>query len=91
MAVQISKISCGPEKVGGKWLSRFPTRHPELHSKLGKNIDADRIRNINPVDLRAWFSLFRRVLTEYKVTPENVWNMDETGVALGPQSQLLSV
>jgi hypothetical protein len=53
-------------------LSRFLTRYSDVHLKLGKTIDILRIYIISPIDLRAWFSLFRRVLTEYKVTAENV-------------------
>lgn len=83
MAGQISRISGGPNSVGKKWLPRFFTRHPDIHSKLGKSIDALRVQNTNPDDLRAWFALFRRVLTENKVAQEDVWNMDETGIALG--------
>jgi Tc5 transposase DNA-binding domain len=67
IAAQISRISGGLKEVGNRWLPRFLTRHPKLHSKLGKSINALRIQSTNPDDLRAWFSLFRRVLTEYKV------------------------
>jgi DDE superfamily endonuclease/Tc5 transposase DNA-binding domain len=83
MAGQISRFSGGPATVGNKWLSRFFTRHPNIHSKLGKNIDALRIQSTSLTDLRAWFSLFRRVLTENKVAIEDVWNMDESGLAIG--------
>jgi DDE superfamily endonuclease/Tc5 transposase DNA-binding domain len=83
MAGQISRFSGGPTTVGNKWLPRFFTRHPDIHSKLGKSIDALRIQATSPVDLHAWYSLFRRVLTEYKVAAENVWNMDESGLAIG--------
>jgi DDE superfamily endonuclease/Tc5 transposase DNA-binding domain len=83
MVGQISRISGGPNSVGKKWLPRFLARHPEVHSKIGKSIDALRGQNTNPDDLRAWFALFRRFLTENKVAQEDVWNMDETGIALG--------
>ena len=83
MAAQIVRVSGGPEQVGRKWLSRFLTRHPELRSKIGKNIEVERIQNTNSEDISTWFSHFRRVQVDYKVAPENIWNMDETGVALG--------
>jgi hypothetical protein len=73
MAGQISRTSGGANEVGNRWLPRFLTCRPELHSKLGKSIDALRIQSTNPDDLRAWFSLFRRVLTEYKIAQEDVF------------------
>jgi Tc5 transposase DNA-binding domain len=72
MASQISRFLGGSNTVGSKWLPRFFTRHPEIHSKLGKSIDALRIEHTNPIDLNAWFTLFRRVLTEYKVAAEDI-------------------
>jgi Tc5 transposase DNA-binding domain len=83
MAVQISRFSSRPSTVDNKWLPRFFTRHPEIHFKLGKSIDALRIQHTNPDDLRAWFSLFKRVLTEYKVAAKDIWNMYESGLAIG--------
>jgi hypothetical protein len=54
-----------------------------MRSKIGRKIEGQSVQNTSPDDLRAWFIDFRRVLTEFKVAPENAWNMDETGIALG--------
>jgi hypothetical protein len=43
MASQISRFSGDPNTIGNKWLPLFFIRHPEIHSKLGKSIDALRI------------------------------------------------
>ena len=83
MAAQISKNSGGRTEVGNDWTKRFMRRHPEVYTKIGQKIDALRVQNTLPDILSAWFSRVKRVLTEYKVDPENVWNMDETGIALG--------
>ena len=37
---------------------------------------------MNPDVLHSWFTQFRRVLTEYNVSTENVWNMNESGIVL---------
>ena len=39
MTGQISRILGGPNTVDKRWLSRFLTRHPEVHSKLDKSIN----------------------------------------------------
>ncbi len=83
MASQIARISGGPQTLGKRWIQRFFARNSELHSKLGKKIDHQRIDNANPDVLHPWFTQFRRVLTEYNVSTEDVWNMDESGIALG--------
>jgi phage terminase large subunit-like protein len=33
--------------------------------------------------LKSWFELFWRIKLDYRIKPENIWNMDETGLALG--------
>ena len=83
MAAQISKTSGGCGKIGNEWTKRFMQRYPEIHTKIGQKIDALRVQNTLPKILSTWFSRIKRVLTEYKVAPENVWNIDETGIALG--------
>jgi hypothetical protein len=33
--------------------------------------------------LKGWFELFKRIQSTGKIKLENMWNMDETGLALG--------
>jgi Tc5 transposase DNA-binding domain len=44
MTVRISTHSGGPIKVDGHWISRFLKRHPNLRIKIGRNINALRIK-----------------------------------------------
>jgi hypothetical protein len=83
MALLISKISGGPEIIGHNWVSRFLRRHPEIHTKVGVKIDTLRVQNTTTEALQAWFGLFESVQTTFQVDIANVWNMDETGIALG--------
>ena len=83
MAVQIMRFSGKSHTIGKNWATRFLQRHPEIHTKIGKKIDALRLNGTTPEILREWFSLLQDVLTKYKIKPENRWNMDETGIALG--------
>jgi len=83
LAKQISTRSGGPTTIGQNWVSRFIKRHPEIQSKVGRKIDTLRIENTSPKALTEWFALFKRVQNTYDVKPQHIWNMDETGIALG--------
>ena len=82
-AAHISAISGGSSTIGHHWLQRFFTRNPEVHTKISKRIDTLRARNANAVDLNAWFTLFQTTLTSNSIATKDVWNMDESGLALG--------
>lgn len=83
IAGQISQQSGGPSKVGKHWLSRFYTRHPEIHPKKGVLLASERANNANSKDLSLWFKHFERIPKQHKIDPANIWNMDETGLQLG--------
>lgn len=83
MVAQIAKESGHTNCIGKKWVIRFLQRHPEIHSKIGRKIEALRIQNTSPAHLDAFFELFRRVQLTNKIPAENIWNMDESGIAIG--------
>jgi hypothetical protein len=83
LAGLISNRSGGPATVGQNWVSRFIKRHPAIKSKVGRKIDALRIQNTTPAALTEWFALFKRTQQTHNVKPQHIWNMDETGIALG--------
>jgi hypothetical protein len=79
----ICRASGSPTNVGKNWVPRFLQRHPDIKSKVGRKIESLRIQNTTPAALEDWFQLFQRVQDQYQVKPANIWNMDETGIALG--------
>lgn len=83
LACLISKQSGGPSTIGINWVQRFIARHPDIQSKVGKKIGAERIQNTTPEALFNLYNLFDRVRRTYNVKLSNIWNMDETGIALG--------
>jgi hypothetical protein len=83
MASFISRISGGSGTVGVNWVSRFLSRHPTIHTKVGAKIECLRIQNTSPAALEECFHLFQRVQLQNQVKEANIWNMDETGIALG--------
>ena len=87
----VSKASGGTGKVGKNWVPRFIQRHPEIHSKVGKKIDAKRVKSTTSEVLESWFQEFKTVKERYNIQWKNSYNMDEVGVALGVYSNQTTV
>jgi Tc5 transposase DNA-binding domain len=83
MALQISIHSGGPSIIGVNWVSRFLRRHPALSTKIARRLDALRAKSINLEDLQAWYAYFQEQVTKYNIQSADIWNMDETGTAIG--------
>jgi hypothetical protein len=83
LAGLISRQSGGPATIGVNWVQRFIKRHPDIKSKVGKKIEAARIQNTTPEALAQWYNLFDSIRRTHHVKLVNIWNMDETGIALG--------
>jgi len=66
-------------KLGKNWVSRFLARNPILQSKVAKNIEAAR-KEVTEAQLDNWFKEFKRIVDEYGIQPEHIYNMDETGI-----------
>jgi hypothetical protein len=72
-----------PIKPPGKnWPKAFAERHPELQARKVKSIDWKRHENNVYGKIVEWFDVIGQVLENPNVLPENVYNMDETGVML---------
>ena len=71
------------KKCGHNWVARFLQRRPEVKSKIGKKIDTLRVKNTSPEVLSPWFDRLYAIIQKLGVTPANMWNIDETGIALG--------
>ena len=71
------------DEIGEQWVGRFLGRHPELASVRPRSIDAVRVKDTSPERLQRWFDDLEKVVAEFKVRPENIYNMDESGFAIG--------
>lgn len=67
---------------GKNWPKAFEKRHPELISRKVKAVDWNR-HDSNIYDkITHWFEVIEKELQDADILPENVYNMDETGVML---------
>ncbi|KAL1957219.1 hypothetical protein VTO42DRAFT_6253 [Malbranchea cinnamomea] len=71
------------EPIGPNWVTRFIKRHPEIKSKFARKFNYKRTLCENPKIIEGWFNLVRDVTDKYRILPEDVYNMDEVGFAMG--------
>ncbi|USP82170.1 hypothetical protein yc1106_09444 [Curvularia clavata] len=72
-----------PIKLPGKnWARSFEKRNPRLKGRRVKAIDWKRHERNIYTKVTHWFEVIKGVLQDPRVRPENVYNMDETGVML---------
>jgi hypothetical protein len=67
---------------GKNWPRGFQKRHPALKSRRVRAMDWKRHENNIYHKIIHWFEVIGKVLQDPAILPENVYNMDETGVML---------
>jgi hypothetical protein len=72
-----------PDQVGEHWVERFISRHPSLHTKIGRAISHQRVEAANLKSIKAFYSYLECVRPKYRIDPQNEYNVDETGVQKG--------
>ena len=83
MAIRILRMNGDTQPLGVKWVSYFLQRNTRVHSIVGRSIEASRARVATPEMIREFLELFERTRRCLNIPPEAVYNMDETGIALG--------
>ncbi|CBF76072.1 hypothetical protein AN3478.2 [Aspergillus nidulans FGSC A4] len=71
------------QTVGQKWVYNYTQRHPELESRLSRQYDCQRAKQENPKVIQAWFNTVRATIEQYGILPDDIYNFDETGFAMG--------
>ena len=74
-----NKVIKAPSK---NWAQAFQKRHPALKSRRVRAMAWERHENNIYDKITHWFEVIRDVLQDPAILPENVYNMDETGVML---------
>lgn len=67
------------ELAGPDWLRSFLRRHPELALRKAENTSLARIKGFNKEAVNSFYELLRRMYTECSYSPEQIYNVDETG------------
>lgn len=82
IACQRSTAHRAIKPPGRNWAQGFEKRHPELKSRRVRVIDWMRHENNIYDKTTDWFETIGKALQDPDILPENVYNMDETGIML---------
>ena len=83
MANRILRMNGDSQPVGKLWISHFLRRQPRVASIVGRKLEAQRAEAATPEQVRVFLELYERTRQRLNIRTENIYNMDETGVALG--------
>ncbi|CBQ69138.1 related to transposase [Sporisorium reilianum SRZ2] len=83
MLKESKAASSATEKISVSWMQSFLLRHPELKSTWSRCLENTRVRGTDEQTIQEWFSRFQEIITEYRISSKNIFNMDETGFVFG--------
>ena len=83
MAIRILRMNGDHQPLGQLWVRNFLQRNERVHSIVGRSIEAARAEAATPAIIREFLELFESTRRRLNIPPEAIWNMDETGIALG--------
>jgi hypothetical protein len=69
--------------VNERRTSRFLQRHPTFVKKKQIGLEAQRAAAYDLKDTEEWFRQLGRLIQDYGIQPEDLWNMDESGFRIG--------
>ncbi|EED15874.1 conserved hypothetical protein [Talaromyces stipitatus ATCC 10500] len=69
--------------VGEKWVYNLVKRRPEIESKFSRKYNYERAKCEDPKLIQEYFDRVREVISKYGILPEDIYNFDETGFAMG--------
>ena len=69
--------------IGKLWPQRFLHRHPDLATTISCTIESSRLKETSHEAIEDWFNIFEETISEYQISVENMYNMDETGFSVG--------
>src|ERR1044072_6449979 len=71
------------ETVGEKWVYNVTNRSPELQASVSRRYNYQRAKQENPAVIQEWFNTIQTTVQNYGILPEDIYNFDETGFAMG--------
>jgi hypothetical protein len=68
--------------IGKNWMGTFLQRHSHLKTKLAKAIEFACIKEVTSEQIITFNHEFRKVIREKKISLQNIYNCDETGITM---------
>jgi hypothetical protein len=69
--------------VGENWVINFVKRHPDLKYRFSRRYNYERAKCEDPKIIGEWFNLVQKTISEFGIDPDDIYNFDETGFAMG--------
>jgi hypothetical protein len=69
--------------VGEKWVYNFVKRRPLLSSRFSKRYNYECAKYKDPKIIGEWFNLIEKTILQFGIDPDDVYNFDKTGFAIG--------
>ncbi|KAL8311252.1 hypothetical protein RB597_002045 [Gaeumannomyces tritici] len=70
-------------QLGKHWIDGFLSRNPTVITKVGRGLEAARAKETTKEAIQAFYSCLASQIAARNITPENICNMDETGLQEG--------
>ncbi|OQD66264.1 hypothetical protein PENDEC_c060G02045 [Penicillium decumbens] len=79
-----SRGTTSPPTVGLNWVSNFIKRHRDtIASRFSRRYDYRRAQCEDPTMIQEWLDSVQRIIAQYGIADEDIFNFDETGFAMG--------
>ncbi len=82
MAIELLKAKGANSYIGLNWQAAFFRRHPEIKSMFTRPRDKHRFLATDYEILEHFFELYRATVDKYGIREDDIYNMDEKGVAI---------
>nr|CAI5854507.1 unnamed protein product [Callosobruchus analis] len=79
------------QEPGKDWVQGFLSRHPELSIRKPESTSAARAAGFNKQAVDHFFNFLGKVYDEHKLSPDRIYNCDETGVSVVPKTKSKSL
>jgi hypothetical protein len=69
--------------VSDAWACKFRARHGDLKTRWTTGLEACRAKSLNRTQVAEFYDILSGLVTEFKIKPKDMYNMDEKGIQLG--------
>ncbi|XP_063924691.1 uncharacterized protein LOC135138643 [Zophobas morio] len=70
------------ETAGDEWIQGFLKRNPQISLRRPENTSAARAQAFNKNNIALYFKSLNEVMEKYNFPPENIYNIDESGLSV---------
>ncbi|XP_050557910.1 uncharacterized protein LOC118277956 [Spodoptera frugiperda] len=75
------------QEAGKDWIQGFLKRHPELSIRKPESTSAARAAGFNKEVVDQFFTFLGNIYDEHHLTPDRIYNCDETGISVVPKTK----